>query len=122
MANDVATGATTEGAQPLAALPRETLSAQSRTASDSLSDAGNSVELHIEELVLHGFPAGDRYRVGEALERELTRLFTERDVPSSISHNIEGGSMDAGSFNVAPGADAETIGIQIARALYEGMT
>jgi hypothetical protein len=33
-----------------------------------------SINLHIEELVLHGFAPGDRHRISEAVEQELTRL------------------------------------------------
>jgi hypothetical protein len=32
------------------------------------------VEIHIEELVLHGFPRRGGYAVGEAVRRELARL------------------------------------------------
>lgn len=39
-----------------------------------------SVNLHIEELVLHGFAPHDRHRIGDAVERELLRLLTERGV------------------------------------------
>ena len=31
------------------------------------------VELHIEELVLHGFPPRDRARIGDAVQAELDR-------------------------------------------------
>ena len=37
-----------------------------------------NLNLHIEELVLHGFAPGDRYRIGEAVQQELTRLFAEQ--------------------------------------------
>ncbi len=47
------------------------------------------VDLHIEELVLHGFSPGDRFRIGEAVELELTRLITEQGIPSSLSRDGE---------------------------------
>ncbi len=31
-----------------------------------------NIELHIEELVLHGFSPNDRHAIGEAVQRELT--------------------------------------------------
>ena len=37
-----------------------------------------NIELHIEELVLHGFSPRDRDAIGEAVQRELTRLFVEQ--------------------------------------------
>ena len=80
-----------------------------------------NVELHIEELVLHGFAPGDRAGVGAAVERELTRLFAEGSVPPSL---VAGGAwrqLDGGSFTVAPGSGAERIGVQVAQAVYRGL-
>lgn len=76
------------------------------------------VELHLEELVLHGFSPGDRYRIGEAVERELTRLFIEQGVPPSLAQGGEVAHLDGGMFKVAPGSKAEAIGAQIAQAVY----
>jgi hypothetical protein len=41
-----------------------------------------AVELHIDALVLQGVPRSHAARVGEALERELTRLLEEGGVPT----------------------------------------
>jgi hypothetical protein len=79
-----------------------------------------NIELHIEELVLHGFAPGDRHRIGDAVERELSRLFDERGVPTNFMNNFESPRLDAGSFNFAPTSTAETIGAEVARALYGG--
>ncbi len=78
------------------------------------------VELHIEELVLEGFPAGDRYRIGDAVERELARLLEVRGVPGNFSRAGEIERIDGGSFEVARGSRAEWVGVQVARAAYEG--
>jgi hypothetical protein len=32
------------------------------------------VEIHVDRLVLHGIPAGQRGAVGEAVERELAKI------------------------------------------------
>jgi len=77
-----------------------------------------NVELHIEELVLRGFSPGDRYRIGDAVERELSRLFTEQGTPPSLARGGDIGRLDGGSFEAKPGSRAETIGIQAARAVY----
>lgn len=81
-----------------------------------------NIELHIEELVLHGFAPGDRYLIGEAVERELARLFIEQDVPPSFAHNIEAARIDAGAFHVVPDSKAEAVGVAVAQAVYEGFT
>jgi len=81
-----------------------------------------NIELHIEELVLHGFEPHDRYRIGDAVERELVRLFTEQGVPQSLANGGEIDKLDGGGFEVAPGSKAEVIGAQVARAVYGGLS
>ncbi len=80
-----------------------------------------SIELHIEELVLHGFDPRDRHAIGDAVERELVRLlerpgpFPSLDSPLTLDH------MDVGSFSVKPGATRETVGQESAHALHRGI-
>ena len=81
-----------------------------------------NVELHIEDLVLHGFAPGDRYRIGEAVERELAWLFAAQGVPSSLLATMEVASLDGGAFQMAPGARADAIGAQVAQAVYGGVS
>jgi hypothetical protein len=80
-----------------------------------------NVELHIEELILHGFAPGDRYRIGEALERELARLIGAADVPLSLAHGVDVERVDGGAFRVTPGATADAIGGHVAQAVYGGL-
>ena len=80
-----------------------------------------NVELHIEELVLHGFSPADRYRIGEMVERELARLFAEEGVPVAFTSGLESPHLDAGAFHVAANSRAETIGAQVAEAVYGGL-
>jgi hypothetical protein len=82
---------------------------------------GVNVELRIEELVLHGFPPGD-HRIGDAVERELSRLFAEGGVPPSLTLGGDIPRLDAGAFEMNPGLGAQAAGEQIARSLYGGMT
>lgn len=81
-----------------------------------------NIELHIEELVLHGFAPGDRSRIGEAVQQELTRLFVEQGVPRSLSQGGEIGRLDAGAFEMTTGTKAEVVGAQIAQAIYGGLS
>jgi hypothetical protein len=81
-----------------------------------------SVEVHIEELLLHGFHASQRDRIGAAVEREITRLFTERGIPTSLVQSQEIAYGEAAAFRVAPNANPEDIGSQIAQAIYGGFT
>lgn len=82
----------------------------------------NDVELQIEELVLHGFAPHDRSRIGEAVERELARLFAGRGVPPSLARGGEIERLYGGTFEVKPGSDVEAIGAQVAHAVYGGLS
>jgi hypothetical protein len=78
------------------------------------------IHLHIEELVLHGFSPGDRYQIGDAMERELARLFTEQAPPVlEKSRAIDG--LDGGTFHMTASPRPEATGIQVARAVFGGL-
>ncbi len=79
-----------------------------------------NIELHIEELVLHGFTPSDRHSIAEAVEAELTRLFAEQGTPRSLSKGGEIERMDGGGFEMAHNSKPEVIGAQVARAVYGG--
>ena len=81
-----------------------------------------NVELHIEELLLEGFPPSARHQIGDALARELTRLLTEEGVPPSLASFGEGARIDAGQFRSEGGAEANEVGAQVARSVYGGLT
>jgi hypothetical protein len=80
-----------------------------------------NVELHIEELVLRGFAPGDRYRIGDAMERELARLLAERGTPPSLARGSGIERLDGGAFEVAHGSKSEAVGVQVAQAIYGGL-
>ena len=80
-----------------------------------------NIELHIEELVLHGFSPTDRHAIGEALQRELTRMFAEQGVHSSLGRGFEAERLDGGTFHVKSGTRAQGIGRQVGQAVYSGL-
>ncbi|HEY3268735.1 MAG TPA: hypothetical protein VGM37_17600 [Armatimonadota bacterium] len=75
-----------------------------------------SVEVYVEEIVLHGFPAVDGRRVGEAFLAELERLLAGG---AMLDGDAE--SVDAGSSALAEPASPEAIGALAARGVYGGM-
>ncbi|VVB73069.1 Uncharacterised protein [uncultured archaeon] len=79
------------------------------------------IELHIEELVLHGFEPGDRYCIAEALERELSSLIANQGIPRSFKHGGETERMDGGTFEIVPGSKPEKIGASVAQSIYRGL-
>ena len=79
-------------------------------------------ELHIEELVLHGFAPADRHTVADAVQAELTRLLaaealdaaTAASLPRTRSH----AHVDAGSFRVGARGASAALGAQVAGAIH----
>ena len=80
-----------------------------------------AVELHIEELVLHGFPASDRFRIGDAVEQELSRLIAERGL-GLAANPVSIGRLDAGAFKVPTNARPQAIGAQLAQQVYQQLS
>lgn len=80
-----------------------------------------NVELHIDELVLHGFAARDRHRIAAALERELTRLIVQGDIAHQASP-IQLDRVDAGSFHLDPAARPSYIGQTVAQRVYRHLS
>jgi hypothetical protein len=81
----------------------------------------SSIHLHIEELVLDGFPSSDRHRIGESLQLELTRLFTEEATPPALAKSAEIDRLDGGTFQMTPAPRPEATGAQVARAVFGGL-
>jgi hypothetical protein len=79
------------------------------------------LELRIEELVLHGFAPGDRYRIAEAMERELTHLLSTQGMSPRFGSDGAVVRMDDGSFEMAPDSRPDTVGVQVAQAIYREM-
>jgi len=84
----------------------------------SIPSSHRTVSLHIETLMLGGFPPGDRYRIGEAVQRELERLVSTQGLAPLLAREGEIARLDGGAFQVAPSIKADAIGSQIAQAVY----
>jgi hypothetical protein len=80
-----------------------------------------SIELHIEQLVLHGFASADRHRIARAVENEIARLITVQGVPTSLEREGSAGSIKGGQITVAPGAGPSDVGKQVAQAVLSGL-
>jgi hypothetical protein len=79
------------------------------------------VELHIDELVLHGFAARDRHRIAEAVKRELGQLIAQGDLAHRASP-IQLDRVDAGSFRLDPAARPSHIGHSVAQSVYRQLS
>lgn len=79
-----------------------------------------TIELHIEKLVLHGFSPHHRHHIGDAVQAELSRLFSERGIPPGFTGGVQLPVINAGSFSMQPGSQPGSIGKNIAGSIYKG--
>jgi len=85
------------------------------------SGAPAAVEVFIEELVLHGFSPGDRYRLGDAVEQEMARLLTEGGPPRSWAQGTDQAFLDCGRIELDSATPADKIGTRLAEAVVGGL-
>ena len=76
-----------------------------------------NIVIEIDELVLHGFPPGERYRIGEAVQAELVRILGERGLPGAWAEE-SASRLDGGAFNLVSGMPATAISTGVAEAVY----
>ena len=80
-----------------------------------------AIDLHIQELVLDGFPSGDQYTIREAMERELGRLLSTLGLPSPDASIRTLDAIDAGSFRLPPGSRPSVVGQEIGLTVYRAL-
>lgn len=80
-------------------------------------DVRPAIELHIGELVLHGFTPADRHRIGDAVERELARLLGDEGV-AGLDNDLQIHRLDGGRMATPPDAGGAALGAEIARAVH----
>ena len=91
-----------------------------KPAHNDVRPASRVVTLHINELVLHGFPLQIRYAVGDATQSELTRLLSSSGLPEFIKTQRGSDAIDGGSFKLTPATRPHAVGSLIANAVYGG--
>jgi hypothetical protein len=80
------------------------------------------VHLHIDELSLAGFPAGERYRIQEAVQHALTEMIASgafARVPEAISRAIEAAAPQTVDLRGMQGTAA--LGAGIAQSVLNGV-
>jgi len=79
-----------------------------------------NIELSISELIFQGYSARDAYRIKDALEREMTRLFNQYGMPLNLLTEINLPVLQLGTISTK-GFSAESTGYAIANAVYQGV-
>lgn len=77
-----------------------------------------AIEVHIEELILHGFDPGARWNVADSLESELRGLLSKEGIPQAWQANPE--RIEAGAVRAHVQSRPSVSGTEIARAIYRG--
>lgn len=88
---------------------------------DNNANHRESINLHIEQLVLDGFPAQDHNRIVSAMQEKLHRLLSQEELPSIFNHSANIGRLDGGEIQAGYEDTAEAIGKQTARNIYGGI-
>ncbi|MEO6672191.1 MAG: hypothetical protein ABIN93_02065 [Ginsengibacter sp.] len=84
-------------------------------------EINQNIEVNIDELVLHGFSPADRVLIGQAVEHELTSMFSQQGVPPSLIKNNNVPFLNGGSFQMKANTSPGSIGNQIAGTVYSGL-
>lgn len=79
-----------------------------------------TIELVIDELVLHGFDPRQRHAIGDALSRELTRLVRAHAAELRGRQAVDVARLDAGSFETGQ-ATAAGAGAGIADRIFSAV-
>lgn len=81
-----------------------------------------TIDLRIDELILHGFAARDRHRIAASLERELSRLISQGGPAHLPPNSIQLDRINAGSFRLDPAAGPNHIGRTVAQRVYRQLS
>ena len=87
------------------------------TERTAILEKNESVEIHIEELVLYGFGQIDHAELGRVVVRVLSQLLDRQDLSPLLQQGGSADRLDGGSFMAPADAGAHMIGRQIAAAI-----
>jgi len=77
--------------------------------------------VHIEKLVLHGFPPAQAQAIARSLERELARLLSQGDRPFTPDQGGDFPRLDGGSISLPHDSNGQETGVSLAQAVYGGL-
>ena len=77
------------------------------------------IELYIDKLVLYGFKPNQKQQITQAVNAELTRLFSHKGIPGSLQSGGNIPLIKASDFNMNKQAKAKAVGNKIAGSVYK---
>ncbi|HTN47547.1 MAG TPA: hypothetical protein VL098_14445 [Flavipsychrobacter sp.] len=81
-----------------------------------------TIELYIDQIVLHGMEGRNRFEIGNAIEEELSRLLSQGNLPATFR---SGGGIDilnGSSFQYNNSSRSNLVGEHIAGSIFQTMT
>jgi hypothetical protein len=75
------------------------------------------VVIHIDRLVLKGFRHGDRHAIAWGLQKELERVFGDREAIRHLSAVGDASRLPVGDVHVEHGSMPQRIGANVARGI-----
>jgi len=81
----------------------------------------NTLEVHIEKMVLDGFAAKDGALIQAAIERELARLLRSRRLLPRMVHDETYARLECGSIAHSSSLNSKSIGTRVAQRILRGM-
>lgn len=77
-----------------------------------------TIEINIDELVLHGFQPGDKKQISEALEIALMHVFAQRNVSPAFNQSADIHFLNAGSFGISSKSKPVQVATGIANSIH----
>jgi hypothetical protein len=79
------------------------------------------VVVHIDGLVLKGFPQQDRHALAEGLQQELGRLFADPATAQKLAARGDVRQLMVSGVRVSPNTAPANVGTQAARGIARGV-
>jgi hypothetical protein len=84
-------------------------------------DVSARVTVAVEEIVLHGFAAGDRRHIGDAFKLELERLLASQPMPALLARSGAWETVRAPTVRVRARSAPWLVGRQAASAVHTAL-
>jgi hypothetical protein len=78
--------------------------------------SGENIRLEIGELIVDGYTPGEGF--GMEVRAELSRLLTERGLPSAGDDSVTRARRDAGMVDLSDARRDSSVGAGVGRAIY----
>lgn len=78
-----------------------------------------TLEVHIEQVVLHGYSPADTHRLGETVQAELSRLVQKLGIDHSAVNNLSIERLDGGSLKSTSQPKIEALGAKLAGSVHQ---